>query len=297
LITLQDSSGAKALIAPELGGWLLRYTRHLPQLGYVDALHFSQEVVDRYPNQMYAGNPLLFPQVSFSHLPGREHHYEWRGKIFALPQHGFARRSKWKVADVNESRVVMELADSAETLNAYPFSFRTEVTYELRDGRLHYQQTVENRGEDAMPFSMGIHPYLPVPITPKGPRNECFVELPSAKRVITENNWTSWRTEAFTKRKLPVADDVSGTLFLTDLAAPEISLVDPLSTVKITLNFAQAPAHRYVALWSKSTSDPFYCIEPWTALPNSLNRTSTELIELMPGAKFEAGMWLNVSQI
>src|SRR5687768_18606560 len=115
LITLRDSSGAKAVIAPELGAWLLRYTKHLPDLGYVEALHFAPEVVERYPNQMYAGNPLLFPQVSYSHLPGKEHHYMWKGRTFALPQHGFARRSMWKVAGVNESRVVMELRDSDET--------------------------------------------------------------------------------------------------------------------------------------------------------------------------------------
>jgi galactose mutarotase-like enzyme len=297
LITLRDSSGAKAVIAPELGGWLLRYTRHLPELGYVEGLHFAQEVVDRYPNQMYAGNPLLFPQVSFSHLPGKEHHYQWKGQTFALPQHGFARRSKWRVTGVNESRVMMELSDSQETRKAYPFSFGTEVTYELREGRLHYRQVVENRGDGVMPFSTGIHPYLPVPIMAKGERNDCFVELPGARRVVTNDEWRSWRTEPFATKKLPVGDDVSGTLFLTDLGTPEISLVDPSAAVKITLNFAQAPAHRYVALWSKSTSDPFYCIEPWTALPNSLNREKSELIELAPGAKFEAGMWFNVSRV
>jgi galactose mutarotase-like enzyme len=297
LITLRDSSGAKAVIAPELGAWLLRYTKHLPDLGYVEALHFSQEVVERYPNQMYAGNPLLFPQVSFSHLPGKEHHYQWKGQTFALPQHGFARRSKWKVAGVNESRVVMELSDSAETRKAYPFSFSARVTYELREGRLHYSQVVENRDEGAMPFSTGIHPYFQVPITPASDRNECFLELPSARRVVTDDDWRTWRSEEFASKKLPVREDVSGTLFLTDLATPEISLVDPEAAVKITLNFAQAPSHRYVALWSKSTSDPFYCIEPWTALPNSLNRKKSELIELSPGAKFEAGMWFNVSRM
>jgi galactose mutarotase-like enzyme len=67
--------------------------------------------------------------------------------------------------------------------------------------------------------------------------------------------------------------------------------------VKITLNFAQAPAHRYVAIWSKSTSDPFYCIEPWTALPNSLSRANSELIHLKPGGIFETTMWFNVSRL
>jgi galactose mutarotase-like enzyme len=104
LITLRDDSGAEAVIAPELGGWLLRYARPVPGFEYVDGLYFAQEVVDRYPNQMYAGNPLLFPQVSFSHLPGDEHHYQWEGNTYALPQHGFARHMKWRTAGVSETR-------------------------------------------------------------------------------------------------------------------------------------------------------------------------------------------------
>jgi hypothetical protein len=64
-VSLKDSTGSLAVIAPELGGWLLRYARPTAKHGLVDALHFSQAVVDRYPKEMWAGNPLLFPMVSF----------------------------------------------------------------------------------------------------------------------------------------------------------------------------------------------------------------------------------------
>ena len=75
LVQLSDSEGGLAVVAPELGGWLLRYARTMPEHGCVDALHFSQAVVDRYPKEMCAGNPILFPLVSFNHLPGQDHHY------------------------------------------------------------------------------------------------------------------------------------------------------------------------------------------------------------------------------
>lgn len=296
LITLHDGSGAKAVIAPDLGGWLLRYARHLPDFGDVEGLYFAQEVVDRYPTQMYAGNPLLFPQVSYSHLPGTEHHYKLNGARYPLPQHGFARRSRWRVNVVNESSVSMELSDSPETKKAFPFAFRMEVTYELRDGLLYFQQVIENRDHAAMPFSAGIHPYLPVPLKADGQRNNCYVDLPDARRVLPVKDWQSWTSEPFQATHLSVGEDVSATLFLTDLATPEISLVDPDAGIKVTLNFAQAPQHRFVALWSKSTSDPFYCIEPWTALPNAFNREKTELVTLAPGAAFEASMWMSISR-
>ena len=297
LITLHDHAGGKAVIAPELGGWLMRYLRHLPELGFVEGLYFAQEVVDRYPTQMYTGNPLLFPQVSYSHLPGKEHYYTWDGKTYALPQHGFARRSRWKVIGVTETRLTMELTDSPATREAYPFSFRTTVSYELREGRLHFRQTVENRGEQLMPFSTGIHPYLQVPVTPEGRREKCVVQIPLGKKVVPGKDWESWTTEPFAAQNLSVQEDVSGTLLLADLEKKEIALVDPEAGVQITLNFADAPQHRFVALWSKSTSEPFYCIEPWTALPNSFGRNPTELILLQSGEQFEAGMWMDISRV
>ena len=38
-IELKDATGALAVIAPELGGWLLRYARPTAKHGLVDALH------------------------------------------------------------------------------------------------------------------------------------------------------------------------------------------------------------------------------------------------------------------
>ena len=127
IISLTDDTGASASVAPGLGGWLLRYARPVSGRGVVEAIHFSQAVVDRYPKEMWAGNPLLFPMVSFNHLPGREHHYLWQGAEYALPQHGFARRVPWKVAARDDSTVTMELTDSEVTRAGYPFSFRHRV--------------------------------------------------------------------------------------------------------------------------------------------------------------------------
>ena len=296
-VTLEDHTGAQAVIAPQLGGWLLRYMRPLAEVGDIDALYFAKEVVERYPNQMYAGNPILFPQVSFSHLPGEAHHYIWNGTKYALPQHGFARRLKWEVQDLTRSRLTMELTDTLQTRPVYPFSFRFVVTYELSEGRLYFRQSVENRGDQPMPFSTGIHPYLSVPITPRGQREKCLVEISSGSKVIPGKDWESWSTEPFTAQFLSVQEDVSATLFLADLYEKEIGLVDPLSGVRISLNFADAPMYRFVALWSQSTSSPFYCIEPWTALPNSLNRTNSELILLPPGQTFDATLWFDISLV
>ena len=137
LLQITDPTGALAVIAPELGGWLLRYARPTRQHGLVEALHFDQAVVDRYPKEMWAGNPLLFPMVSFNHLPGKEHHYHWQGRDYLLPQHGFARRTPWQVIDHTTSALTLELTDTEATRTTYPFAFSHRVTYRLEAGRLH----------------------------------------------------------------------------------------------------------------------------------------------------------------
>ena len=294
-IELKDATGALAVIAPELGGWLLRYARPTAKHGLVDALHFGQAVVDRYPKEMWAGNPLLFPMVSFNHLPGREHHYAWGGREFALGQHGFARRSAWSVVARAESALTMELTDSDATRAVYPFAFVHRVTYRLDAGRLHFEQTMENRGAEPMPFSTGIHPYFQVPLTPRGERNRCFVKIPACHRLTPDARHEHFTATPQAASELSVAQDIAHTLFLGEFAKPELTLVDPASELEIVLNWEDAPQHRYCALWSRTTDAPFYCLEPWTALPNSFTRAQPgEVIVLAAGETFRAAMWMEL---
>jgi len=295
LVQLSDSDGSLAVIAPELGGWLLRYARSMPSHGLVEALHFSQAVVDRYPKEMYAGSPILFPLVSFNHAQGKDHHYQWNEKVYALPQHGFARRTKWTVVDQSDASVTLELRDSDATRGGYPFSFVHRVNYRLIAGRLHWEQIVENLSTEAMPFCTGFHPYFAVPLTPKSERSTCFVEIPDSKRMIMHDRGASFTQKSFPSQNWSVQEDVSDTLFLGGLKKHEFVLVDPGSELEVIFNFEKAPQHRFAALWAKTPNEPYFCVEPWTALPNSFSRTKDrELILLEPQQSFRAAMWMEL---
>lgn len=297
LLQITDPTGALAVIAPELGGWLLRYARPTRQHGLVEALHFDQAVLARYPKEMWAGNPLLFPMVSFNHLPGKEHHYHWQGRDYLLPQHGFARRTPWQVIDHTTSALRLELTDTEATRAAYPFAFSHRVTYRLEAGRLHYEQTVENRGSQTRPFSTGIHPYFQIPLTPASQRAQCYVKIPACHRLTPDAHFLNFTATPQPAQHMSVADDVSGTLFLGDLAHRELTLVDPASALEIVLNWEAAPQHRYCALWSRNTESPFYCLEPWTALPNSFTRAVPgELTLLDPAQSFHAAMTIELRE-
>jgi|ERR1051326_5663474 galactose mutarotase-like enzyme len=296
LVALIDNDGTSAVVAPELGGWLLRYARKLPKHGEVEALHFSQPVVDRYPREMHAGIPVLFPLVSNNRVGEHEHHYEWSGNLYEMPQHGFARRSKWSVREQTAASVTMELTDSETTRANYPFAFRFCLTYRVNQGRLHWEQVVENRAAEALPFSTGFHPYFAVPLTAKSQRAVCFVEIPEAKRLMPVGKFERFTAGPFPGQNWSVDEDVAGTMFLTDLKKQELILIDPVSELEVVFNFEDAPQHRFVAIWAKTNNEPFYCLEPWTALPNSFARQSKdhELILLEPQKTFRAAMWIEL---
>jgi galactose mutarotase-like enzyme len=50
-------------------------------------------------------------------------------------------------------------------------------------------------------------------------------------------------------------------------------------------------------LWSRSPSENFYYLEPWTVLPNSFGRPDGELIVLQPGERFRAMLTMAVNAI
>lgn len=298
LVTLNDADGSLASIAPQLGGWLLRYARPMPGHGLVEALHCTQAVIDRYPRDMYAGNPILFPLVSFNHTQGKDHHYEWNGQLYPMPQHGFGRKSKWTVVQQNTTSMTMELEDSESTRAGYPFSFGHRITYRLVNGRLHWEQVIENRSAQVMPFSSGFHPYFAVPLTSKSERGACFVEIPEAKRMTMHDRGAAFSAKPFLAQNWSVQEDVADTLFLAGLKKQELVLIDPGSELEVIFNFEEAPQHRFVALWSKTPEEPYYCIEPWTALPNVFSRTKDrELILLEPQKTFRAAMWMELRKM
>lgn len=295
LVRLQDAEGTSALVAPHLGGWLLRYTRSFAEHGEVDALHFDPAVLGRYPREMYAGSPVLFPLVSYNHVGDQDHHYEWNQRLFEMAQHGFARRSPWRVTDQTDLAVTMELTETAVTQAQYPFRFRCQLTYRLAGGRLQGAQEIENRSDEPMPFASGFHPYIPVPLTQRGERRECFVQIPEGRRCTLHGRAEHVTAKPFPAQAWSVAEDVSDTLFLADLHPRELLLVDPLSELEVAVNWEEAPDHRFAAIWSRSTEEPFYCLEPWTALPNAFTRARDhELIVLPPGERRSAAFWLEL---
>jgi len=100
--------------------------------------------------------PVLFPIVGSL----RDDRYSYRGKRYALPRHGFARRQVWQVVDHRSASATFRLRADEATLADYPFAFVLDLTFVVDAASLAVTVVVSNAGDDVMPFSFGFHPAL-----------------------------------------------------------------------------------------------------------------------------------------
>ena len=105
--------------------------------------------------------PILFPIVG--ELAGGSLRLD--GEEYALARHGFARRREFVCEEHDpDGAVRLRLFDDAETRAVYPFAFELELAYRIEAMTLTMTATVRNRGEGAMPFSIGFHPGFAWPL-------------------------------------------------------------------------------------------------------------------------------------
>lgn len=104
--------------------------------------------------------PLLFPIVGA--LAGDTLRVD--GDAYAMPKHGFARRSAFRLMGQTADCAVFRLEDSAETRTSYPFAFALEMAFTLSGLTLGMSATVHNTGDAALPFSFGYHPAFAWPL-------------------------------------------------------------------------------------------------------------------------------------
>ena len=199
----------------------------------------------------------------------------------AMGRHGIARNHLHEVIEraADGSSVTFELRDSAETLAAYPYHFKLNMTYALTDDNALSQTfRVTNTGEVPLPFCIGGHPAFNVPLPAgeaKAPESaETFEDYVvkfarpwSCKvPVIGDDGLMSWE-DAFECPTASNAVALSHSLFdhdalmFTDVPDSTLTLLGTRSGHGVRVDF---PGFRYIGVWSAAGAAPFVALEPWT---------------------------------
>src|SRR5688500_10161307 len=85
--------------------------------------------------------PVLFPIVGKL----KENKYSAEGKVWNLPQHGFARDKDFQIIDKKNDSLTFSLQNSEETLKIYPYKFELIIKYLLVKNKLITQYNIVNK--------------------------------------------------------------------------------------------------------------------------------------------------------
>lgn len=269
-----------AEVAPSVGARLMRWN-----VGGRPVLHWPAAPDWSDPAHIRGGNPVLFPFIARTFFDGEMG--RWRGpdgRIRPAPMHGLVRTAPFAVEAQEEHMIRMRIVSDGAMAEFFPFPFIFTVEYSVEDDVLAAAFTVENAGRDPLPFSVGNHFYFDVP---SGERGEWSLECPCRRWARQEKDG-----------RIVSAPPPAGAGTLDDPALVDLFHVGPSrdgvvlrhrrDNRSIHFDFPPDAAGRdpwfAVATWTETASSGFYCVEPWTALPDAVHNEQG-LRWLKPGAR------------
>jgi galactose mutarotase-like enzyme len=208
--------------------------------------------------------PVLFPIVGRL----RDDTLVHNGQSYRLTQHGFARDRRFTWVERSASGCRLALTDDAQTRAMYPFAFRFEIAYAIRQATLEITYTVTNTGEEVLPASMGAHPAFRWPLVPGEPKEAYALTFEAEETAPLRGVSGGLLTEA--DRPSPIT---GRHLALNEaLFAADALILDHPTSRRVRFAAATGPAltvswegFEQLGLWSRAGGD-FLCIEPWRGM-------------------------------
>lgn len=223
-------------------------------------------------------DPILFPTIGNCF----EKQIKVGGVHYPMPKHGFAQRMPWKVVEENcnmqgEGRLVMELRDTEDSKEHYPFDFCVQQEFVVRnDNTLSVTWRVKSPHE--LPFMMGAHPAFALPCFKSDDDIHGYLCLDTPEivshRVLPdgflheelETILLEAREESGQKVSSEYLLPLTNTTFTCDTLLDTrginraVTLMDKERKPILTL-LHKMPV---LALWAPNNGCcPFVCIEPW----------------------------------
>lgn len=200
--------------------------------------------------------PVLFPIV------GRllDDKYRFGGREYTMEKHGFARNSVFTPISSSANKIVFSLKSSDATREVYPFDFELLVSFELDGSTLRSSNTVVNRGDGMMYFSVGAHPGFNCAMGD-------YLRFEKLETIGTEKIDENSINMGETAPLLDYEDTITITpeLFLGDalilngLKSETVTLGSPDNGDRLLFRLGRAP---FLGIWAKPGA-PYVCIEPW----------------------------------
>ena len=264
---IQDANGNVVTILPEKGATVISFVSSGTEMFYRDDENLNS------PERPRCGIPFLFPV--FGRTP--------EDSKYPMEIHGFGHTSSWTVLEQREDSLRLELKPNDETRKLYPFEFRAELLFTIKDGKLNLHQVYENHGEIDMPYAFGFHPY--------------FLGNPIEIKVDVD---AGFEMDMMTGQAVPCGKKQAQIAFAE--GAPETGAFFTQVKEKAILHRPDGKEvhmefdenYNRLVLWAVKGKD-FLCVEPINSSPNGL--VTGDCYTLTPGEKKEANVSFYIREV
>jgi galactose mutarotase-like enzyme len=223
------------------------------------------------------------------------------GRAYPMAKHGFARRKPWALVEQTADAATFRLEADDETRASYPFEFRLDLRFAIRDAGLSMVATLTNPGTTPLPASFGYHPALRWPLPGGRARADHVVRFaedePALIRRIDSGGLLRSAAEPspvegseFTVHDALFEDDA---MIFDQLASRSLTFGAP-GGMALDIAFPDMPL---LGIWTKPGA-PYLCIEPWAGVADPQGfagdfREKPGIVEVAPGGKRTFTMWIN----
>jgi len=205
-----------------------------------------------------------------------------------MSQHGFARDMEFELVDKTQSSIEFTLQYNEQTLKKYPYKFKLNIIYTLKDSTIDVTWKVKNLDNKEMLFAIGAHPAFNIPFNQEDSLEDYYLSFKYKEHI---KKYTLTGPYVSNCKDIDKIDniDIKPEIFKDDAiiysGVDEITINSRKREDKITLSFSGFP---YVGIWSpynldNNTIAPFVCIEPWYGIADEINSNK----------KFEEKMGIN----
>lgn len=212
-------------------------------------------------------SPLLFPVVGNC----RNGRTRIEGTWYEMEKHGFCKESDFTVKEHTSSSAVFCLTDNDRTLRSYPYHFILSLSYQLKEGVLFLDYSVENPESRDIIYCIGSHPGFICPLEDGETFEEYCLEFEKEENTHSmvydldamEMNPARQGISLSHTRLLPLSYQLfrEDAIYFDQLQSRKVSLIHGKTRRGVEVSY---PGFETIAFWTPyGKNAPFLCIEPW----------------------------------
>lgn len=198
---------------------------------------------------------MIFPLIG-------QYEYNFNNFIYNVPtRHGIIRNKKLSFNKKSNTELVATYVSTEEDLKVYPFKFKLEINYKLKDDKYILMFNVFNLDDKTMYFSIGNHLGIKT-------NSSTYIDLKNNNKILKLSNGLIDLNESkFVVNKFKLTPDIFAK-YDTMVFKNETSEV---KLVTLTHRFIYEFNSPLFAIWQNPASNNFVCIEPWWGIASYIN--------------------------